>query len=95
MQVKVSLITLNYTCDSCKKSRYQTLEDIVEVGTLMCHGCGDEMRLDATVTIGEGYCSDCIVFEHDVCSLTDGCPCCDETKQLEAKAFEYMGSEAE
>lgn len=27
------------------------------------------------------YCETCQVPEHDVCSLTVGCPCCDETME--------------
>lgn len=26
-----------------------------------------------------GYCATCLEDEHDVCSLTPGCPCCDDT----------------
>lgn len=25
------------------------------------------------------YCPACLVPEHDTCSLTPGCPCCDDT----------------
>lgn len=27
------------------------------------------------------YCKECRVPEHDTCSMTDGCPCCEQTKQ--------------
>ena len=26
-------------------------------------------------------CETCQVPDHDVCSMTDGCPCCEDTKQ--------------
>ena len=30
------------------------------------------------------YCPTCMPHEHDACSLTPGCPCCDSTmKQIE------------
>lgn len=29
------------------------------------------------------YCSECLVPDHDACSLVDGCPCCDNTKSIQ------------
>lgn len=26
-----------------------------------------------------GYCATCAIPDHDACSLTPGCPCCDDT----------------
>lgn len=27
------------------------------------------------------YCLECQVKEHPICSLTEGCPCCEDTRQ--------------
>lgn len=32
---------------------------------------------------GLNYCSECLVPDHDACSLVDGCPCCDNTKWIQ------------
>jgi len=39
-----------------------------------------EMDADGYFTeIREGYCDDCQDPDHNSCSLTIGCPCCDQT----------------
>jgi hypothetical protein len=41
------------------------------------------------VKIIDTYCSACAEPEHDTCSLTPGCPCCDDTI---AAAREALGA---
>ncbi len=47
-----------------------------------CHLC-DEEREEAAeekeFLLSNGYCATCAEPEHDSCSLTLGCPCCEET----------------
>ena len=38
-------------------------------------------ELDMVIAEMESYCPTCMVPEHDACSMTDGCPCCENTKQ--------------
>lgn len=38
----------------------------------------DEFVVNSNTNI---CCQTCLVPEHDVCSMTHGCPCCENTKQ--------------
>lgn len=41
------------------------------------------------------YCEQCKPIEHDSCSLTAGCPCCDETKkQMTEDAYKYQSQDS-
>lgn len=56
--IRVDKIVLHYTCDECGERADQYLCDIVEVGTLICPECGEDMELDDTAEyIGTG-CGD-------------------------------------
>lgn len=44
--------------------------------------CADEENVGDGET---GYCETCQVPEHDTCSMTDGCPCCEDTRRNEPK----------
>lgn len=37
-----------------------------------------------------GYCDTCAEVDHDVCSMTPGCPCCDNTRRTEAEQEQYF-----
>lgn len=39
-----------------------------------------DKELDMVIAEIESYCETCLV-EHDQCSMTDDCPCCEDTKQ--------------
>jgi len=56
--MNTSEIILNYTCDNVAEhesgepiTAIQPLADITAVGTLICEECGEDMTLDADVTI--------------------------------------------
>ena len=43
-----------------------------------------ETYLDDTIRNekkNDNYCNECCVKYHDTCSMTDDCPCCDETRR--------------
>lgn len=51
MNIKVSKITLLYTCPECGATASQPLCDITEVGTATCSECDCDMLLDDDVEI--------------------------------------------
>ncbi len=41
------------------------------------------------------YCKECRVEDHDTCSMTDGCPCCDNTKRnVDEVILDCLGEES-
>jgi len=51
-----------------------------EMGIEMLLRFMTDEQLDMVIDHIDSYCQTCLVPEHDTCSMTDGCPCCDETK---------------
>jgi len=51
---------------------------VIEGGTPQIFSFTDEQ-------LKTDYCPECRVKDHDVCSMTVGCPCCDDTIARQAK----------
>lgn len=55
MKIPVEAIKPKWECPRCKDVFRQTLEDVAEVGTAMCAGCGCECDLFSTVDVEDSY----------------------------------------
>lgn len=47
-----------------------------------CFAACDNLTKHDDCDMKEEYCGACREPEHEACSMTDGCPCCDNTRSL-------------
>ena len=75
-------------CDNCERSVIDE-QDMIRIPIYIddseydvCEVCYDKL-IDTddvfVMTDAQTYCDDCQIPGHDSCSLTDGCPCCENT----------------
>lgn len=80
---------LQATLERLEKAVRDDFGTVNELGELQAAPAMLDVRVGTLATLRRilsdesEYCKECRVEEHDVCSMTDGCPCCDETKQKE------------
>lgn len=52
-KIKCSEVTLNYVCPHCDMEAQQPLDDLTEIGCLICSDCECDMDLDGSVVIAD------------------------------------------